>query len=41
MSVDNIEKTGVINLWESALPWQEALPWFFPTYETINNIEQS
>jgi hypothetical protein len=40
--IDNIEKTGLINLWSvDALPWQADLPWYYPTFTRINNIEYS
>lgn len=43
MSIDNIEVTGVVELWSAAsLPWQDDPLWTnYPKYNKINNIEQT
>lgn len=42
MTINNIEKTGVTNLWTAGVtPWTVSLPWYYPTFTRINNIEQS
>ncbi len=42
MAINNIEQTGVTNLWTAGvLVWQTALPWYYPTFTRINNIEQA
>lgn len=42
MSINNIEKTGITDLWTAGvLPWQTDLPWYYPNFTRINNIEKN
>lgn len=42
MPIDNIEQTGIVNIFSELVePFSEARPFYFPTFTRINNVEQS